>query len=413
MSTNVNKSGEAPVSSCSTDTSRISCNASEHEGCAPVKSEAGVGIQKNTDFVTLRCSGVWVNTSLHNVIPVLEKAMSRFCDNAMVWDVSGITLIDSAGMMVVMHYSDAFREHGCTVEIRGAGAEFKNMQALVQKYVITEKGGRASLSSRLLEPLQGLGLLASAAALDALEFLSFLGESFMTLLYSLIHPFSVRYKAVFKNIQDAGVRALPIISLTSFLIGVVIAYQGAVQLAKFGGNIFIVDMIGISVTRELAPLITAIVVAGRTGSSYTAQIGVMKITEEIDAMRVMGFTPHRFLVQPRIIALMIALPLMIFFADIVGIFGGMVIAHVHLDISYLAFLHRLQNVLEVKHVWIGICKGPFFAWLIAVVGCFRGFQVSINTESIGRYTTISVVNSIFLVIACDALFSVLLTQLGI
>jgi phospholipid/cholesterol/gamma-HCH transport system permease protein len=209
------------------------------------------------------------------------------------------------------------------------------------------------------------------------------------------------------------VRAMPIVALTSFLIGIVIAYQSAVQLVKFGANIFIVDMIGISVTRELAPLITAIVVAGRTGSSYTAQLGVMKITEEIDAMRTMGFDPHRFLVLPRIMALMIALPLMIFFADIVGILGGMFISHVHLHLSYAEFLHRLQTVLEMKHVWIGIGKGPFFAWLIAAVGCFRGFQVSKSTESIGRYTTISVVNAIFLVIACDALFSVVFTELGI
>jgi len=139
----------------------------------------------------------------------------------------------------------------------------------------------------------------------------------------------------------------------------------------------------------------------------------MKITEEIDAMRTMGFDPHRFLVLPRIMALMIVLPLMIFFADIVGILGGMFISHVHLHLSYAEFLHRLQTVLEMKHVWIGIGKGPFFAWLIAAVGCFRGFQVSKSTESIGRYTTISVVNAIFLVIACDALFSVILTELGI
>jgi conserved hypothetical integral membrane protein len=235
----------------------------------------------------------------------------------------------------------------------------------------------------------------------------------VVLAHSLAHPFSIRFDAIAKNIEDAGVRALPIITLTSFLIGVVIAYQGAVQLQKFGANVFIVDMIGISVTRELAPLITAIVVAGRTGSSYTAQLGVMKITEEIDAMRVMGFEPQRFLVLPRIIALMIALPLMIFFADIIGIFGGMVVANLHLNLSWSEFVHRLQNVVEVKHFWIGIVKGPFFAWLIAVVGCFRGLQVSRDTESIGYYTTISVVNAIFLVIACDALFSVVFTELGI
>jgi phospholipid/cholesterol/gamma-HCH transport system permease protein len=249
--------------------------------------------------------------------------------------------------------------------------------------------------------------------LDMGAFLSFVGENFVIFIDSLLHPLSIRFGAIVKNIEDAGVRAMPIVALTSFLIGIVIAYQSAVQLVKFGANIFIVDMIGISVTRELAPLITAIVVAGRTGSSHTAQLGVMKITEEIDAMRTMGFDPHRFLVLPRIMALMIALPLMIFFADIVGILGGMFISHVHLHLSYAEFLHRLQTVLEMKHVWIGIGKGPFFAWLIAAVGCFRGFQVSKSTESIGRYTTISVVNAIFLVIACDALFSVILTELGI
>ena len=363
--------------------------------------------------MTLKCSGKWVNTALKEVIQTLDRLCMQARNKFLTWDVSGIVLIDVAGMMVVIHYSDIMKDQGCTVEITGAHAEFQSMNQLVQKYAVPASAEKPELSSRILNPLEALGRITAVAAEDIIQFLSFTGESFMILISSLLHPSSVRYRAIVKNIQEAGVKALPIIFLTSFLIGVVIAYQGAIQLARFGGNIFIVDMIGISVTRELAPLITAIVVAGRTGSSYTAQIGVMKITEEIDAMKVMGFNPNLFLVQPRIMALMIALPLMIFFADIVGILGGMFIADIHLDLSWTVFLHRLQNVLAVKHVWIGICKGPFFAWLIATTGCFRGFQVSRNTESIGHYTTISVVNSIFLVIACDALFSVLLTDFGI
>lgn len=380
-----------------------------------MESEAVLRIIMENDpaSVTLKCSGVWVNTALKDVIQALERLCVQVHDKFLTWDVSGITLIDVAGMMVVIHYADLLKNQGCSLKITGAHAEFESMNHLVRKYAAPARTEKLRLSSRILHPLETLGRLTADAAEDMMQFLSFTGESFTMLISSLAHPLSVRYGAIVKNIQDAGVRALPIISLTSFLIGVVIAYQGAVQLAKFGGNIFIVDMIGISVTRELAPLITAIVVAGRTGSSYTAQLGVMKITEEIDAMRVMGFDPNLFLVQPRILALMIALPLMIFFADIIGIMGGMFIADVHLDLSCMEFIHRLRNVLGVKHVWIGICKGPFFAWLIAAVGCFRGFQVSRNTESIGHYTTISVVNSIFLVIACDALFSVLLTELGI
>jgi phospholipid/cholesterol/gamma-HCH transport system permease protein len=213
------------------------------------------------------------------------------------------------------------------------------------------------------------------------------------------------------HIYATGASALPIIALSAFLIGVVVAYQSIVQLQKFGADIFIVDMIGISLTRELAPLITAIVVAGRSGSAFTAQIGAMKMTQEIDAMKTMGFDPFTFLVWPRVFALMIVMPLLIFFADLIGIFGGMVIAQAQSHLSFSEFVHRLQGALPIKHYIIGIVKGPFFAFLIAMVSTYRGFQVSLNTESIGLYTTKSVVNSIFLVIACDAIFSVLLTEL--
>jgi len=186
-----------------------------------------------------------------------------------------------------------------------------------------------------------------------------------------------------------------------------------VQLEKYGANIFIVDMIGISIPRELAPLITAIIVAGRTGSSYTAQIGVMKITEEIDAMKTMGFEIYRFIVLPRIFALIVALPLLIFFADIIGIYAGMIIAKSQLGINPTQFMERLQSAVDVRHYLVGLVKAPFFAFIIAAIGCFRGFEVAGNTESIGRYTTMSVVNAIFLVVAVDALFSVIFTELGI
>jgi phospholipid/cholesterol/gamma-HCH transport system permease protein len=242
-------------------------------------------------------------------------------------------------------------------------------------------------------------------------FLTFLGEAFVLLFYTLRHPSKIRFKSISSHILATGATALPIIALSAFLIGVVVAYQSIVQLQKFGADIFIVDMIGISLTRELAPLITAIIVAGRSGSAFTAQIGAMKITQEIDAMKTMGFDPFTFLVWPRVFALMLVMPLLIFFADIVGIFGGMVIAYTQSHLSFVEFVNRLQNALAVKHFVIGIVKGPFFAFLIAMAGIYRGFQVSMNTESIGRYTTMSVVNAIFLVIACDAVFSVLLTEL--
>jgi len=370
-------------------------------------------LKSSDGIIMLKSSGNWTNEILREV----DKTLDQFCrinNNVSIqWDVSEVEKVDSAGMMLFIKYYDALKSNNCVVEMLGVKDEHEKMYHLLRKYTVRNIGSHTDFPSRFLKPFNDLGKVTVALLLDVLAFLAFIGENFVNLLYSLKHPRSIRLGAIVKNIEEAGVRAIPIIALTSFLIGVVIAYQGAVQLEKFGANIFIVDMISVSITRELAPLITAIVVAGRTGSSYTAQLGVMKLTEEIDAMHTMGFEPHRFLVLPRMMALMISLPLLIFFADIIGIAAGMLISNLHLNLSYVEFIHRLQSVLNVKHVWIGICKGPFFAWLIAAVGCYRGFQVSKSTESIGRYTTISVVNAIFLVIACDALFSVLLTELGI
>ncbi|HHE05511.1 MAG TPA: ABC transporter permease, partial [Epsilonproteobacteria bacterium] len=248
---------------------------------------------------------------------------------------------------------------------------------------------------------------------DIKDFTTFLGQLVISILHLLLKPKDIRFKEMVYHIQQSGLNALIIIGLTAFLVGMVIAYQGSVQLAKFGADIFIVDTVAISITRELGPMITAIVIAGRSGSAYTAEIGSMKITEEISAMRTMGFDPYYFLVIPRIFALMIALPLLIFFSDIVGILGGMVASKMQLGISFTQFIDRLYEVLEVKHYILGMIKGPVFAFIIAAIGCFRGFQVSNNTESIGLHTTASVVNAIFLVIAFDALFSVLYTEMGL
>ncbi len=370
-------------------------------------------IDMTSGTVLFECLGDWTAGTLQDVTKFLQECSRALRNVSIQWNVAGVGKVDSAGMMLYIHYHDLLRSQQCTIELIDASPEYEELYQLLRPLVSAQAVSKAGIFSRLHNPFSNLGKATTNFWSDIKAFFSFVGENSVALVLSLQHPSSIRYAAIVKNIEEAGVRALPIISLTSFLIGVVIAYQGAVQLQKFGANIFIVDMIGISVTRELAPLITAIVVAGRTGSSYTAQLGTMKITEEINAMRIMGFEPHRFLVLPRIIALMIALPLMIFFADIIGIAGGMIVSNIHLNISYAEFINRLQNVLDIKHVWIGLVKGPFFAWLIAMIGCFRGFQVSSNTESIGRYTTISVVNAIFFVIACDALFSVVLTELGI
>ncbi|MEA2073274.1 MAG: MlaE family lipid ABC transporter permease subunit [Campylobacterota bacterium] len=245
------------------------------------------------------------------------------------------------------------------------------------------------------------------------SFMEFFGKLMMTKISYMQSFKNIRFKEIAFEINESGIKALGIVALTSFLIGLVVAYQSAYQLKIYGANIFIVDMLGISILRELAPLITAIVIAGRSGSAFTAQIGAMKITQELDAMKTMGFDPYAFLVMPRIIALMIVLPILIFVADIMGILGGMIVSYIDLGITTNLFVDRFREVVDAKHFFIGILKGPFFAFLIASIGIYRGLVVKDDTQSIGFNTTKSVVESIFAVIVCDALFSIAFTNLGI
>jgi len=245
------------------------------------------------------------------------------------------------------------------------------------------------------------------------SFMEFIGKVFLSFLLYFKSVKNIRIKEIAFEIHESAIRALGIVALMSFLVGLVTAYQAAYQLQRYGGNIFIVDMMGISVFRELAPLITAIVIAGRSGSAYTAQIGAMKITQEIDAMRTMGFDPYTFLVLPRIIALVVMLPILIFVSDMMGILGGIIVADVNLSLSPTLFIDRLQEVVAIKHFYVGLVKGPFFAFLIASIGIYRGLMVKNDTQSIGYNTTKSVVESLFAVIVCDAVFSIAFTNLGI
>jgi phospholipid/cholesterol/gamma-HCH transport system permease protein len=340
--------------------------------------------------------------------PEIAKALGKIRpEKKIVWDLSGIEGFDSAGVLLFIRYLEIFKQHA-SIEVVGYTTEQKRMYQLLL---------RNRIKSSIPVRSEGLFYRIGKASTDAYhvfgKFLEFTGHVVVLFLGYFRRPKNFRHKEIAYHIERSGLSALPIIALTSFLVGMVISYQSAVELAKFGADVFIVDLSGISITRELAPLITAIVVAGRSGSAFTAQIGAMKITEEISAMRTMGFDPFYFLILPRMIALMIALPLLIFFADIVGVMGSMFAASLELNISYGQFIDRLQNVLSVRHFWIGIAKGPFFAMLIAMIGCFRGLLVTDDTESIGYQTTASVVNSIFFVIGCDALFSVILTQWGL
>jgi phospholipid/cholesterol/gamma-HCH transport system permease protein len=362
--------------------------------------------RREGDHYHIDCLGEWTLYRADRIERAL-RSLSLPQGEKCVVDFHGVEGFDSAGMLLLQELEERLAKRGCSSEIRGLNAKQRKILELLH---------RSDLSTPLLQRRESLLHRIGKATMAELsvfrEFLAFLGELSAASLRLLVRPGNFRFRETVYHIEKSGFDALFIIALTSILVGLVIAYQSLVQLSQFGADIYVVDAIGIAITRELGPMITAIVIAGRSASSYTAEIGTMKLTEEISAMRTMGFDPFYFLVIPRIVALVIAMPLVIFFADITGILGGMIATKAQVDLSFSFFLERLQEVLSAKHYILGLVKGPFFALIIAATGCFHGFRVTSDTESIGIETTASVVHAIFFVIACDALFSVLFTELG-
>ena len=265
----------------------------------------------------------------------------------------------------------------------------------------------------MLALLTSTGTAAVAALEQAWALLAFMGETATAVWGSLRHPGRIRWRPVAFNVRPAGLDALPIVGLLAFLLGVVVAYQGAGQLRTFGANIFVADWVGLSMLREFAPLITAIIVAGRSGSAYAAQIGTMQVTEELDALRTIGVEPQELLVLPKLLALVVSLPLLTVFADALGVLGGLLMAQLRLGVGYGDFFDRLVKAVTVRDYLIGVLKAPVFAAIIVVVGCFQGFRTQGGADGVGHQTTRSVVWSIFLVIVVDAAFSVALSALDL
>jgi phospholipid/cholesterol/gamma-HCH transport system permease protein len=248
---------------------------------------------------------------------------------------------------------------------------------------------------------------------EAVCFLSFLGLITITIGRSLAQPRRFRFAAMCHHLEQTGLRAMPIIGLLGFLIGVVISYQGAQQLQQFGAELYTVNLLGVSILREIGVLMTAIIIAGRSGSAFTAQIGTMKVNQEIDALQTMGLSPSELLVLPRVVALVITLPLLTLYSNLLALLGGALMCWAQLGISLGQFLHQLQDAVDLWTLWVGLIKAPVFAFVIGVVGCYQGLRVEGSAESVGALTTRSVVHAIFLVILLDAIFSVMFAWLGI
>jgi phospholipid/cholesterol/gamma-HCH transport system permease protein len=329
-------------------------------------------------------------------------------------DLNRLSFLDSSGAWLVADTKRRLEALGVKTEIVVGRAADRALLDRVEKALA--RIGTLAPPARphpILLALGNIGEIAIEAGKKGHELLSFFGLSVILILRAFAKPWRIQMKATFKHIETTGLNALPIFGLLNFLIGMVVAFMGAVQLKKFGAEIFTVNLVGVAVLRELGVLITAILIAGRSGSAFTAQIGTMKVNQEIDAMQTIGLNPVEVLVLPRILAMMVSLPLLVFYADIMGLAGGALMATVSLDISLDAFLRQLHEAIDFSTFLIGILKAPFCAYIIALVGCFEGMQVAGSAESVGTRTTMAVVEAIFLVIVFDALVAIGLSILGI
>jgi phospholipid/cholesterol/gamma-HCH transport system permease protein len=358
-------------------------------------------ISVNVDGI-VRCGGAWTVSRLADIEPVVEASVWPPVKH-LKWDTSGMTAMDAGGAVLMYRTMAELQRRGYAVTVQGVRKEFgRLLEQSGQHWAVTKDMPRVRRGL-----LERLGAVAWARGSELVEALAFLGESASAAGRLVLAPAQIRWRFVFRNVGLDGVNALPITGLLTFLMGVVIAYQGAEQLRQFGANIFVVDLVGISLLREIAPIIVAILLAGRSGSAYAAEIGTMKVTEELDAIRTLGLSPTDLLVMPRVLALIIVMPLLTVYADVLGVFGGMLIALSELNVSFTEFISRFDEAVALRHFLIGVGKAPFFAVIIALVGCYQGFRIQGGVDQVGRRTTMSVVQSIFLVIVFDAFCSIL------
>lgn len=322
-------------------------------------------------------------------------------------DVSGVTWLDTSGAHLLVRLAD---RSGARID--GAGEVQRQLiervaEAHALPVVLPDDG------NPVLRLVAALGEGALAAGARAASMVGFLGATVECAARTALRPGRLRLTATVHHMEQAGVKAFPIVALISFLVGVVLAFQGAAQLERFGAQIFTVNLIGISVLREIGILLTAIVVAGRSGSAFAAQIGSMKVNEEVDAMRALGLDPMEVLVLPRVLALCLMMGPLALLADISGLIGGGLMAWVALDIPPALFAERLMSAVKLSTLLVGLVKAPVFGALIAMVGCYEGLRTAGSAESLGQQTTRAVVEGIFIVIVANAMFSVFFNLIGV
>jgi phospholipid/cholesterol/gamma-HCH transport system permease protein len=368
--------------------------------------------RRSADSLELTLKGEWRALRLKEIGAQLG-ALDLSGVRTLVIATPDLALLDLSSAWRLREFIAAAERAGTAVSFRGAQPE--QLQILVEALSRgdVKAPGEAHTHESLIEPVTELGHYVVSAARDARSGLAFLGRVAVVMLAAAGSVRRLRPIAIARHVYDTGVTAIPIVALIAFLISVIIAFLSAQQLQRFGAEIFVVDLVTIGVLRELGVLLTAIIVAGRSGSAFAAEIGTMCLNEEVDALYATGVDPYELLVVPRILGLMIALPLLTVIADAIGLAGGALLCRFLLDIPLTQYLNRVSESIGAWTFWIGVMKAPIFAILIALAGTYRGLQVSGSSRELGRLTTIAVVQSIFIIILADALFAVLFMEINI
>lgn len=372
-------------------------------------AQASLSRQDHYHHVFLYLKGSWTVATLKNVESEIQ-ALNPHDLVDITFDFKEFEGADVSGAWIIHELIETCKALKVGVHFNGIP---KSLSELFSFLPSVSEPKRKAHKYTALELVRAIGHQSIVLWENALKFIAFVGEFIIHFGSGCLNPHRFHWVSLAHHIYKVGVTSLPIVGLISFLIGIVLVYQGATQLKRFGAEIFTVDLLAVSVLREIGILMTAIIVAGRSGSAFTAEIGYMSLNQEVDALKVMGFHTQPMLVMPRVLALIICLPLLGFYADIMGLIGGALMCSYYIDIHSHEFIHQLSLGFKPSFFWVGLIKAPFFAAAIGLIGCYEGLNVHGGAEKVGSQTTKSVVEGIFMVIVLDAFFSIFFSLIGL
>jgi phospholipid/cholesterol/gamma-HCH transport system permease protein len=359
--------------------------------------------------VSLSLSGRIETENLNDFLIETEVLLMEKAPKKLMVNLSKIEYLDSAGALGLLQLEDKAKTKSIPFQFVNVTDEAKRVMGLINLKGLTTKPLLSDKrSSNVIEQVGESGLKIFN---DFVSIVTFLGDLIMALIYSFIHPRSIRWEDLLFYMKRAGVEGLPIVGLINFLLGLIIAFMSSLQLKQFGANIYVAQLVGVAMVTELGPIMTAIIVAGRSGSAFAAEIGTMKVNEEVDALVSMGFDPTRFLAIPKVLAAMLVVPVLTLYADFFGIVGGLAVGVFGLDLTVYTYVQETMGVISVTDIVKSLIKSVVFAVLIAGIGCQRGFQVRGGAEAVGASTTSAVVAAIFLIIVMDSAFAILFTYI--